>query len=74
VTRALDRYATNVPVSADLENGFGDAPEVLAEAILLAAKVGRSQRQRSISWLRCRHAVRQWEILRATRSARLQHR
>jgi 2-methylisocitrate lyase-like PEP mutase family enzyme len=32
--------ATNLPVSADLENGFGDDPEICAETILLAAKTG----------------------------------
>lgn len=32
--------ATNLPVSADLENGFGDAPEVVAETIRLAAEAG----------------------------------
>lgn len=32
--------ATDLPVSADLERGFGDAPEVVAETIRLAAKVG----------------------------------
>jgi len=32
--------ATDVPVSADLEKGFGDAPEVVAETIRLAAEVG----------------------------------
>lgn len=32
--------ATDVPVSADLEKGFGDSPEVAAETILLAAEVG----------------------------------
>ncbi len=32
--------ATNLPVSADLENGFGDSPETCAETILLAAKAG----------------------------------
>jgi 2-methylisocitrate lyase-like PEP mutase family enzyme len=32
--------ATNLPVSADLENGFGDAPEVVAETIRLAAASG----------------------------------
>src|SRR5215469_7815702 len=32
--------ATDVPVSADLGKGFGDAPEVVAETIRLAAKVG----------------------------------
>ena len=32
--------ATDLPVSADLENGFGDQPEAVAEAIRLAAKSG----------------------------------
>jgi len=32
--------ATDLPVSADLENGFGDAPEVVAETVRLAAGVG----------------------------------
>src|SRR3954447_5231934 len=32
--------ATDLPVSADLENGFGDAPEVVAETIRLAAGAG----------------------------------
>lgn len=32
--------ATDLPVSADLENGFGDAPEVAAETIRLAAAAG----------------------------------
>jgi 2-methylisocitrate lyase-like PEP mutase family enzyme len=32
--------ATDLPVSADLESGFGDAPEVVAETIRLAAEVG----------------------------------
>jgi 2-methylisocitrate lyase-like PEP mutase family enzyme len=32
--------ATDLPVSADLENGFGDAPEVAAETIRLAAATG----------------------------------
>src|SRR5215472_2966820 len=32
--------ATHLPVSADLENGFGDAPEAAAEAITLAAAAG----------------------------------
>jgi 2-methylisocitrate lyase-like PEP mutase family enzyme len=32
--------AANLPVSADLENGFGDAPEVAAETIRLAAAAG----------------------------------
>ena len=32
--------ATGLPVSADLENGFGDAPEVVAETIRLAAATG----------------------------------
>jgi len=32
--------ATPLPVSADLENGFGDAPEACADTILLAAAAG----------------------------------
>jgi len=32
--------ATDLPVSADLEKGFGDAPEVAAETIRLAAAIG----------------------------------
>ncbi len=32
--------ATDLPVSADLENGFGDPPEVVAETIRLAAATG----------------------------------
>ena len=32
--------ATELPVSADLEKGFGDAPEVVAETIRLAAEAG----------------------------------
>src|SRR5277367_2974806 len=32
--------ATDLPVSADLENGFADAPEMVAETIRLAAAAG----------------------------------
>jgi len=32
--------ATDLPVSADLEKGFGDSPEIVAETIRLAAEVG----------------------------------
>lgn len=32
--------ATDVPVSADLENGFGDDPDIAAETIRLAAEAG----------------------------------
>ena len=32
--------ATDVPVSADLEKGFGDAPSVVAETVKLAAEAG----------------------------------
>src|SRR3984893_17324155 len=32
--------ATDLPVSADLEKGFGDAPEIVAETIRLAAGAG----------------------------------
>jgi 2-methylisocitrate lyase-like PEP mutase family enzyme len=34
--------ATNLPLSGDLENGFGDAPEAAAETIRLAAAAGLS--------------------------------
>jgi 2-methylisocitrate lyase-like PEP mutase family enzyme len=34
--------ATNLPVSGDFENGFGDAPEDVAETVRLAAEVGLS--------------------------------
>ncbi|MDR6954081.1 2-methylisocitrate lyase-like PEP mutase family enzyme [Ancylobacter sp. 3268] len=37
---ALIVGATPLPVSADLENGFGDAPETVAETIRLAAATG----------------------------------
>jgi 2-methylisocitrate lyase-like PEP mutase family enzyme len=43
-SRAVDASATtkerSLPVSADLENGFGDAPEIVAETIRLAAAAG----------------------------------
>lgn len=32
--------ATDLPVSADLENGFGDSPETVAETVRLAAEAG----------------------------------
>jgi len=32
--------AAALPVSADLENGFGDAPEIVAETVRLAAEAG----------------------------------
>jgi 2-methylisocitrate lyase-like PEP mutase family enzyme len=32
--------ATDLPVSADLENGYGDSPEIVAETIRLAAAAG----------------------------------
>src|SRR6266436_1149550 len=32
--------ATDLPVSADLENGFGDSPEAVSETIRLAANAG----------------------------------
>jgi len=32
--------ATDLPVSADLEKGFGDAPEIVAETVRLAAAAG----------------------------------
>ena len=32
--------ATNLPVSADLENGYGEAPEIVAETTRLAIEAG----------------------------------
>src|SRR5262245_53250358 len=32
--------ATDLPVSADLENGFGDDPDIVAETIRLASRTG----------------------------------
>lgn len=32
--------ATKLPVSADLENGYGDAPEIVAETVRLASETG----------------------------------
>jgi 2-methylisocitrate lyase-like PEP mutase family enzyme len=37
---ALIASATDLPVSADLENGFGDDPEIAAQTISLAAEAG----------------------------------
>lgn len=34
--------ATDLPVSGDFENGFGDSPEVVAETVRLSAEVGLS--------------------------------
>ncbi len=34
--------ATDLPVNGDLENGFGDAPDTVAETVRLAAEVGLS--------------------------------
>src|SRR6266481_6946804 len=33
-------HATDLPVSGDLENGFGDDPEAAAETVRLAAEIG----------------------------------
>ena len=32
--------ATSLPVSGDLENGFGDAPHVVEETVTLATEIG----------------------------------
>jgi 2-methylisocitrate lyase-like PEP mutase family enzyme len=37
---AVVAAATDLPVSIDLENGFGDAPEIVAETIRLATQTG----------------------------------
>ncbi len=48
---AVIAAATSLPASADLQNGFGDAPEAAAETIRLAAAAGvvggRSMTQRA---------------------------
>ena len=36
--------ATDLPVSADLENGFGDAPELWSKRFVLAAAAGLGRR------------------------------
>ena len=33
-------HATEIPVSGDMENGFGDSPEAAARAVLMAAEAG----------------------------------
>jgi 2-methylisocitrate lyase-like PEP mutase family enzyme len=40
VNAKLIADATSLPVAVDLENGFGDAPEICAETIRLAAEAG----------------------------------
>ena len=40
VNAAMIVEATSLPVSADLENGFGDAPDTCRQTIALAAEVG----------------------------------
>jgi 2-methylisocitrate lyase-like PEP mutase family enzyme len=40
--------ATDLPVSADLENGFGDSPEVVADTFRLAAAAGIAGAQSKI--------------------------
>jgi 2-methylisocitrate lyase-like PEP mutase family enzyme len=41
LAHAADLVASvNVPVSGDFENGFGDAPDVVAETVRLSAEVG----------------------------------
>ncbi len=43
LTHAQDMVtATNLPVSGDFENGFGDDPETVAETVRLAGEVGLS--------------------------------
>ena len=43
--------ATELPVSADLEKGFGDRPEVVAETVRLAAEAGtRWMHDRRYNW------------------------
>ena len=57
--------ATDLPVSADLEKGFGDAPEIVAETIRLAARRDWSAaRSRMRAAIRTRRSSR-WAMRRS---------
>src|SRR5260370_5812867 len=47
--------ATSLPVSADLENGFGHTPEIVAETIGLAAAAGGLQGAIAGAYGRAKH-------------------
>ncbi len=51
--------ATDLPVSADLENGFGDAPEIAAQTIRMAAAAGAAGG--SIEDMQSDHSIYQHE-------------
>jgi len=62
--RALDR-ATNLPVSVDLENGFGSDPEDAAQAVTRAAEAmataaERIRDQGDFSGLAAPTRIREW--------------
>ena len=58
--------ATDLPVSADLGKGFGDAPEVVAETIRFAAEGGtRWMHDRGHDWQRRPSTLRFWLGCRA---------
>jgi 2-methylisocitrate lyase-like PEP mutase family enzyme len=54
--------ATDLPVSADLENGFGDSPETVAETIRLAAATGLAGGSIEDSTQRPEHPIYELEL------------
>jgi len=54
--------ATDLPVSADLENGFGDSPETVAETIGLAAATGLAGGSIEDSTQRPEHPIYELEL------------
>src|SRR5574341_433904 len=54
--------ATDLPVSADLENGFGDRPETVAETIRLAAATGLAGGSIEDSTQRPEHPIYELEL------------
>ena len=54
--------ATDLPVSADLENGFGDSPETVAETIRLAAAQGLAGGSIEDSTARPDHPIYEHEL------------
>jgi len=52
--------ATDLPVSADLENGFGDSPDVVAETFRLASKTGLAGG--SIEDMKSDHSIYELEL------------
>lgn len=54
--------ATHLPVSADLENGFGDSPETVAETIRMAAATGLAGGSIEDSTQRTDHPIYELEL------------